>query len=360
MKRYLFFLAAALLMMTVSADAAEIPKEWERALPRDALRVLDKVDPAETGALGSGITAIWNETASRLGDLVRERMRGTVCLLLVVLACGAVEGFAGACTDRSGLRLVPIVGALSITLLSAGSLHTLIGLGSETIAQLGSFAKLLFPVLAAATAASGAVTTATVQQVSTVLLSQLLIGLINGILLPMVYLYIAALTAGTMLPDHTLGSLAEFLKKALTWVLSIALTFFTLYLSAAHVISGTADAAKVKLTKAALSGVVPVVGGIIAEASETVLAGAGVLRSSVGLFGLLAVLALCAYPFLQLGVQYLFYKLAAALCGTVGSGDLGKLINGLGGAFGLVLGMTGACALLILISVLTCTAAVAV
>ena len=133
---------------------------------------------------------------------------------------------------------------------------------------------------------------------------------------------------------------------------------FTVYLSVARVISGGVDGATVKVAKAAISGVVPVVGGIIAEASETVLAGAGLLKNTIGVFGMLAILATCAYPFLQLGIQYLLYKMTAFLAAAVGSPGLCKLIDGLGGAFGLVLGMTGSCALLLLISVLSSVAAV--
>ena len=73
---------------------------------------------------------------------------------------------------------------------------------------------------------------------------------------------------------------------------------------------------------------------------------------------MLAILAACAYPFLQLGVQYLLYKLTAYLASVVGAPGLCKLIDGLGGAFGLILGMTGGCALLLLISVLASVGAV--
>ena len=103
---------------------------------------------------------------------------------------------------------------------------------------------------------------------------------------------------------------------------------------------------------------VPMVGGIIADASETVLVGAGLLKNTIGVFGMLGILASCAYPFFQLGVQYLLYKLTAFLSAAVGAPLLCKLINGLGGAFGLVLGMTGACALLLFVSVLSSVAAV--
>ena len=121
---------------------------------------------------------------------------------------------------------------------------------------------------------------------------------------------------------------------------------------------GSVDGMAVKMTKSAISGAVPVVGGILADASETVLAGAGMLKNTIGVFGMLVILASCAYPFLQLGIQYLLYKLTAFLAAAVGTPGLCKLIDGLGGAFGLVLGMTGSCAILLLVSILSSVAAV--
>lgn len=47
------------------------------------------------------------------------------------------------------------------------------------------------------------------------------------------------------------------------------------------------------------------------------------------------------------------------MAGVIGSPELCKLIDGLGSAFGLVLGMTGASALLLLIAILSSVAAVA-
>jgi len=102
-----------------------------------------------------------------------------------------------------------------------------------------------------------------------------------------------------------------------------------------------------------MSSLVPVVGGILSDAAETVLAGAGILKNAVGVFGMLAVLCMCVAPFLQLGIHYLTYKVTSALSATVSSGRVAGLIDQIGGAFGLVLGMTGASALLLLISMVS-------
>ncbi len=347
-----------LLALTVNARAAEVPKDLQKALPEGTEELLKDVDLTGGDGLAGGLSGILKRITESVGDILRQRVRGAAAVLAVVVLCGVAEGFyQGAGTGKAALVL-PMAGALSVTLATAGSLDSLLGLGSRTITQLTDFSRILLPTLAAATAASGAVTTATVQQVATVFFVDLLLRLINGLLMPLVYLYIGALTAAACLPENRLGAIAEALKKVVTWMLCTALLLFTVYLSVVHIISGAADGATVKVAKAAISGVVPVVGGIIAEAAETVLAGAGLLKNTIGVFGTLAILAACAYPFLQLGVQYLLYKLTAFLAATVGAPGLCRLIDGLGGAFGLVLGMTGSCALLLLISVLASVAAV--
>ena len=122
--------------------------------------------------------------------------------------------------------------------------------------------------------------------------------------------------------------MAELLKTVCTKLLTAALLAFTLYLTVGGIFAGTVDSARVRVTKTAISGMIPVVGGIIAEASETVLAGAGLLKGAIGVFGLLGVLALCAYPFLQLGIQYLLYKLTAFLASVIGDTELCGLIGG--------------------------------
>ena len=65
------------------------------------------------------------------------------------------------------------------------------------------------------------------------------------------------------------------------------------------------------------------------------------------------ILSMCVVPFLQLGIHYLAYKLTAALAATVADGRTSGLIDGLGGAFGLILGMTGASAMLLLVSMVS-------
>lgn len=115
--------------------------------------------------------------------------------------------------------------------------------------------------------------------------------------MPLVYGYIAASVAYAAVGNEGLKRLGALLKWLVTTVLTIVMLVFVGYLTISGIIAGSTDAATVKAAKFAISGAVPVVGGILADASESVLAAAGVLRSTVGIFGMIVILAICLLPF---------------------------------------------------------------
>jgi stage III sporulation protein AE len=55
--------------------------------------------------------------------------------------------------------------------------------------------------------------------------------------------------------------------------------------------------------------------------------------------------------FLQLGAQYLMYRLVSVLSQVLSASRVAKLVGDMASAFALVLGMTAASALLVLISI---------
>jgi stage III sporulation protein AE len=152
------------------------------------------------------------------------------------------------------------------------------------------------------------------------------------------------------LGEEYLRKLADSIKSFLSWLLKTMLIVFTTYMSITGVVSGTADAAALKAAKVTISTAVPVVGGILSDASEAVLVSAGVVKNTAGIYGIFAVLALIAEPFLRIGVHYLILKLTTAVCGIFGSKRITGLIGDFTSVMGLLLAMTGTVCLMILIS----------
>lgn len=319
---------------------------------------LPDVDLEQGIQLDEGIQSILDAGSRQLFGVLRKALRSGALLLAVVLFCGLTEGLYSGMGVARNMDVTAIVGALAITAVAVSDAHALIGMGKETLENLELFSKVLLPTVTAAAAAAGSPSGAVARQLATMLFSDVLITLVNRLLLPLVYTYIAACVAYAAIGNDGLKRIAGTIKWVVTSILTGVLILFVSYLTVSGVIAGSADAVTVKAAKFTMSSLVPVVGGILSDAAETVLAGAGILRNAVGVFGMLVILGMCVVPFLQLGIHYLTYKLTAALSATVSGGRVAGLIGQISGAFGLVLGMTGACALLLLISLVSAITAV--
>lgn len=267
-----------------------------------------------------------------LGQVVKTAVRSCVLLLAVTLLWGLAQGMQAGAGESGGL---------------------------EAIYNMETLGDVLLPAVSMATAASGSPAMAVVKHGATILFSDFLLRLIHSLLIPLCYAFVAANVAWAALANEGLKRLAGFLKWLITMVLSVVLLVFVGYLNLSGVISGGADAATVKAAKFTLSNLVPVVGGVISDTAETLLAGAAILRNAAGVFGMLAVLGICVAPFLNLGAHYLLYKGTAALAATAaGSGRLTGLIEALGTAFGLILAMTASCAVLLTVAMVSAVSAV--
>lgn len=352
MRRLLMFLLlVALCVVPCLAEGPQVPgleEMWDQA---------EDYGVTQGEGLDKGLSNLFSDALDQLEGLLRQSLATGLKLLAVVLLCGLAQG---ACADggKEGLQAAELAGALAITALTMTDMAAMIGLGRGAIGKMDQFAGVLLPVMAVLTAATGGITGAAARQGATVLFSQLLIGAMDKLLIPMVYCYVAVSCAHAAVGNPGLSKLAGLLKSAVTTLLTAFLLVFVGYLTASGAIAGSVDASAVKAAKLAISRAIPVVGGILADASETVLAGAGVLRGTVGAAGMVVVLAICLTPFLQLALQYLVYKGTAALCATVAQPRLSGLIDAIGGAFGLVLGMTGAAALVLLVSLVFALTAV--
>lgn len=337
-RRAVFLLLAALTLTTHSHALGQGLRDM---LPRD----MEEAEQEEI--LPNALARLWDGALETIADALRRNLRGAAELVLVALVCALAAPF-----EREGPRIVPLLGVLAAASLTAGGIGTMIALGAQTVEELGTLGKLLLPGMAAALAAGGMVSAAGVWQVTTLLVSDLFGSLMRRVLLPLIYCYIGAAAAEAVLGDGRLEALCTAAEKLISWGLTALTLGFTAYLKLTSVLSGSADRAAVKAAKGAVSALVPVIGSVLSDAAESVLAGASALRGTIGAMGVVSILTLCLAPLVRLGVQFVLYKAAAFAAGLVGIPEIRKFLDRLGTAFSLVLAMTAAQGALLLAAML--------
>ena len=337
MRRILILLVLIpVLAMPVCAETFTAPQA-----PLDAQQLL----PAESENFGADLWKVILTAIEKVEPEIAESASICVCVLAVLLLVSLLGQLPG--QTQWVLEFGATVG---ICLLLLGTSTSMIRIASDTVQELSDYGKLLLPVMTAAMSAQGGVTSGAALYAGTVALDTVVGSLISHILIPAVYIFIALRIAHSASGDAGVGTLAEVVKWFGARSLKTMLYLFTGFLGITGVVSGTADAAALKATKLSISGMVPVVGGILSDASEAVLLGAGVVMNGVGIYGLMVIAAIWITPFLRIGILYLMLKVTGGICAGFSLKRVGELVQGFCAAMGLLLAMIGTMSMLLLVS----------
>ena len=313
--------------------------------PPDAPESAQEYMPKETETFSEGLWYVIKQAISRFQPSVAEAVQVGLSITAVVILSSILRNFS-----NQSKYVVDLVAAICISLSLVQASNSMIHLGVSTVNEITQYGKLLIPAMTAALAAQGGINTSTALYAGTAVLNTVLSIYISNVIIPMIYIYMVLCIACGAIHEDVLKRLKDLIKWIITWSLKIVLYVFTGFLSITGVISGTTDAATLKATKLAVSGAVPVVGNIIADASDTILASAGVVKNAVGIYGLLAIAAIWVEPFLRIGAQYLLLKLVAAVCGIMGEKQTVSLVDDFAGIMGFLVAMTGTVCILLLVS----------
>lgn len=339
MKR-ICILIILLISLSVPVHAAQI--EAPKA-PADVADLL----PSENATFQEGLQYVICLALRNLAPDLRNSIHVCASILACVIVLSLLKSYEGKCKT-----VLDLAGVVSICCLLLGPTNTLVQLGAETVTAISEYGKVFIPVMTAALAAQGGSGTAGALFASTVFFNTVLSSAVSHLLVPGIYIYLSIAIVNVVVNDDAMKKLSDFIKWVLSWGLKLVLYAFTGYVSITGVVNGTADQTAIKAAKVALGGFVPVVGGIMSDASETILVGASLVKNSVGVYGLITLLALVIGPFLKIGSQYLLMKLTTALCGGFTDKGILCLLESFTAAMGLLLAMTGCVCLLLMISVI--------
>lgn len=359
--RYLRYMAAIMLCalalgfgpVTAHAAAEDKLTELDSAVPEEARELLGGAKASTSLDIGDTLNAMLERLIENMSEPVTSAVKNGVAVLTVSALCAVAGVFA----DGASVRYVRIAGILSAALISLTGVRSLVGAAFEAMDELYIFSGALLPTLAAAAAASGSITGGAVKLAASTLFLDVLVTAANKLIMPMIYAYVAA-SAASCAFGGAVKSAVKLIKWCVNTMLTVLVTVFTAYISVTGLIASTADAAAVRVTKTAISTLLPVVGKLVADASDSITSGFAVVKNAAGAFGILVIIAVTAGPFVRLAANYLVFKAAAALAEPFAGEGLADFISDIGTALGFAMAAVGACAAVLYISVVATLKAV--
>lgn len=307
-------------------------------LSEDLRSLLDKYD-IKTGqgvdSVFQGLKTMILQTAS---DAFQNLWRPALSVLMVIILCCIPEPFLT--NDKKAFPLL-LFGSVEILYLTLSDAGTFFLEAVDAVKRLYDFSTVLLPCLAGASVAAGASISAGVKYTAAALFMNILLNISGTVLIPIISIYLICVIGNTVFQQRILGGLSDLIRWAAKTVLTWFTVIFTAYLNIAGLITSTGDVFASRITKSTISAVLPVVGNILSNTASSLVAGAAILRNSIGIFGLLSVLGILLIPFVRLGIQYFLFLAVGRLAALFPDRRFSDLLGGIAGAFGMLLGVIG-------------------
>ena len=343
-------LTALLLWAPVAAAAGLDVSAVEDNLPEEARGVGGTLtlDGSYDGA--GALSRLWRQLLDRL----REEGKRSAAPAFSILAIAFFSAVAAAAAPEKRMtELINALAAAAAALTLTGGISSLSALAMEAVDRLETYSRAALPAVFTAAAATGAVMSSSARYAAVCLALDVMMTATRRLTLPLICAHLAVSVSGGVFPHPLLKGAGRLLKRVTVTVMTTMTGAFTAYIGLTGLVTASADAAAVKMTRTVIGGVLPVVGGVLSDAAATALAAAALIKNSAGTFALVAVCALCVGPFAALSVRLLLFRAAAAAAEMVPGERLSSLLNDLAASLSMLLGLVGSFAVMLFFSFLS-------
>lgn len=323
----IFLIALILIPVCAFAQEEYNEEEYNQTLEQFDLSFLEELDEDtykvldELGLTDFDYNKIIDFSFSDIADYLKEMIADGVkkplyscgIILLIIILSSFFQGFRESVNDSEMISLLSTVSALVIVVLLVSQLKYSISSACAAISVCADFIFAFVPAFCIIVAASGNTVTAFSTNTLLLSLAQALNFISKNIFLPLSNCFLAIGICSGIRSELNLQQLIYNLKKYLTTAISVCATAFVSILSIKTAVSARADAIGLRSMRFVINSVVPVIGGAISEGLLSIQAYSSLIKSSVGIVGIIAVLTVFVPPVLNVS----FWRLFLSLCRTV-------------------------------------------
>ena len=351
-----FVIAFGIIPFSVSADDVYSEQyslsgadELKNSLDSETREFLDRngIDASDgnwTDKLTVGNVFVHIAEFIKSGAKVPISCGGAMIGIIIIFAVAASFDADGRYTDATAFACT-----VAVVSVLAGGVWPAVTAASSAVRGSATFMLAFVPVFASLAALAGGTVTAAAMGGVLLTAAETVSSVCSFAVLPLAGGYLALSVCGSISNPAFVG-LANGLKKLSVWILSLISTMFLGVLSIQTVISSASDTIALKTTKFIVGTTVPVAGQALSEAASAVTASLMLLRSSVGIYGVVAISAI----FLPILVELILWRAVIIVCAftadTFGADKISGLLRSVDGMISVLLGISLLVAAMFIIS----------
>lgn len=351
MRKVKIFAVCVLIILSFSVNAyAAGESEYyngqvESSGAEDILSGLDSETKERLGELGIedvNFSSLFDVSFSKIFSFVKKAAEGKLesplkslmKLLSVIILIAVCESFMP--DDDKMKNVINMAAVLFSVTVIISPLYDAMESAVSSVGVCADFMKSLIPVLVGIVSASGNPSLAVSFQSCAFAAAEVISALGKNYVVPIVGSVTALDLTGLLMPSMKLSGITELVKKTVIQTLSFTATLYVSFLGIKGALANAADTVASKGIKLVISSAVPIVGGAVSEAYSGIIGSLVLVRSTVGIFGIIVIAVITVPSMLQLLFWIFALKLGAAAGEVFSLGGVSSLLKALSCAITLL------------------------
>ena len=286
-------------------------------------------------------------------SLVKSQLTKPLQLLVkvvgIILVCSLITSVlhfeAG-----SASNLFTVIGVLCVCVAIIGPVTDVIERTVSDIDKSGEFMLSFIPMFSGIMATSGAVTCAGFY-------SGVMLGLVNimlqatlNIIVPIIGVYFGFCIVGSINDTISVKGIISTFKTTVLWALGFVFTIFIGIMSLQGVITSTGDTMAIKTAKFMFGSFIPIIGATISEAFNSIQGCVGIIKSTVGAFGIMSIAVIYLPLIINLWIMICALKISSAVSEIFSNFKIKSVLDGASSTLVIICAVVIFVALLMIVS----------
>ncbi len=341
MKRFIYIFAVFIVLLIIPQTAyAEETDDYQDYLNQYDFSFMEELDGDtyelldELGLTNFDYNTLVNFTVSDFLKSIKDILKGAVqtpieaciAIFVFIILSSFFQNLKSTMINDEMSSVFSTVSALVIAVVLAVKMKTTISLACTAISVCADFVFAFVPVFCIIVAASGNTVAAFSTNTMLLSLAQTLNYISKNIFVPLTNCFLAIGICSGLRSELNLSSLLAFLKKYITTAISMA-AFFVSVLSIKTAVASRADAIGLRSIRFAINSVVPVIGSAISEGLLSIQSYSSLIRSSVGVVGIIAVALVFMPAIIEVVLWRFFLSLSSLVSDVFGDKSVSLVIK---------------------------------
>lgn len=274
------------------------------------------------GNLGVNYTDYISELFSVLLSGVTSMLPAFAQIVAISILCAVSAGAEGSIIGKTTAKVIRLACISLIMLILSSMLYGVFSSAVTCVNNIKRQVEIITPILVTLTVLTGGGEAGAIYQPSALFLSGGAIEIVSGLIFPATIAVIVLNFTSKLNPDISFSGVSSLIKSILKWVIGITVTVFGLFITVQSSASSLFNGIFFKVTKYLVGNSVPIVGNFLSAGVDMVVMSGTIVRSSLGLMGVVLLLSEVIQPVIALAAFSILLKICAAITQPLGEKTL--------------------------------------